>query len=288
MIGGGIVGLCTAMMLAKQGQELMVFERDAEPVPNSPEEAWLTWKRLGVAQFRQPHYLHAAARHILDEHLPEVKEAMLRAGCLPFDLTSLMSPFITDRAPRDGDERFVTVTGRRVTMEFAVATTAAKLIQVVRGVSIAGLLTGRPAADGVPHVIGVRTTDRSEVPADLVIDASGRRSTLPTWLEAIGTRPPFEDSSDYGFIYYTRFFRAVGSAVPQFRAGLLTHFDAFSLLTLPGDSDIWQVTVFILSGDPTMKAVRDPERWTSLVSACPRHAHCLTVSQSATYCPWRV
>lgn len=46
-------------------------------------------------------------------HLPDLKEALIRAGCLTFDLLTLMPPFISDRAPRDGDERFITVTGRR-------------------------------------------------------------------------------------------------------------------------------------------------------------------------------
>jgi len=55
------------------------------PVPGSPEDAWHRWERRGVAQFRQPHYLHPAARHVLDRHLPEVKQAMLRAGCVTFD-----------------------------------------------------------------------------------------------------------------------------------------------------------------------------------------------------------
>jgi hypothetical protein len=87
---------------------------DSEPLPGSPEEAWDAWERRGVAQFRQPHFLHTPVRQLLDAHLPDVKEELLRAGCVTFDRLSTMPQSITDRMPREGDERFVTITGRRL------------------------------------------------------------------------------------------------------------------------------------------------------------------------------
>jgi len=74
--GGGIIGLSMAMMLTKQGHEVTVLERDDGGVPGSPDEAWQAWDRHGVAQFRQPHYLHAAGRQVLDEALPELRHAV--------------------------------------------------------------------------------------------------------------------------------------------------------------------------------------------------------------------
>lgn len=275
VLGGGVIGLATAMMLVRQGHDITVLERDGELVPGSPEEAWERWDRRGVAQFRQPHFLQPAARHLLDRHLPDVKEEMLGAGCVTFDASAIMPPPIADGGRRGDDERFVTVTGRRVTIEYAVARAAERAIPVMRGVSVVGLLTGPPAENGIPHITGVRTTDGEEFLADLVIDAMGRRSKVPDWLEAIGARRPIEEAEESGFIYYTRFFHSTTGQLPPCRSGLLTHFHSFSLLTLPGDSHTWSTTVFVFSGDPVMKALRDAERWTALVAACPLHAHWL-------------
>jgi len=142
-------------------------------------------------------------------------------------------------------------------------------------VAVTELLTGPSAAAGIPHVTGVRTSDGGELSADLVIDAMGRRSGLPSWLTALGARPLAQQAEDSGFTYYSRYFRSLTGNMPQFMTGLLTPFHTFSLLALPSDSATWSVTVYISSRDQALKELGHVEKWTALIAACPLHAHLL-------------
>jgi 2-polyprenyl-6-methoxyphenol hydroxylase-like FAD-dependent oxidoreductase len=271
VLGGGICGLAGAMMLARDGHEVTVLERDPAPVPASPQEAFAGWERAGVAQFQQAHNLHSRGREVLDEELPEVCEALLEAGCVHYSPIAIMPPTIADREPRVGDERFATITGRRATMELVVARAAAAepRLDVRRGVTVDALLTA--PLDGRPHVTGVRTDAGDELQADLVVDGMGRRSQLPRLLRAAGAAPLHEEVEDSGFVYYTRFFS--GNEMPQYRAGLLMPLGTISVLTLPGDNGTWSVTLLISGADAPLKRLRDADRWTAVVRACPRQAH---------------
>jgi 2-polyprenyl-6-methoxyphenol hydroxylase-like FAD-dependent oxidoreductase len=263
------------MLLRRDGHEVTILERDARPAPSSPFEAWDRWTRPGVTQFRQPHFLQPRGRTVLEEELPDVISAIEAAGGLRFDPLCLMPPSITDRTPREGDERFKTITARRPVLEQALSRTAdgEPGLEIRRGVQLQGLVMHQ--ANGTPHVAGVRTDDGEQIRADLVVDAMGRRSQLPSWLERSGTRSMNEEIEKSGFIYYTRYFRSRDGARPEFNAPFLTPVGTVSLLTLPCDNQTWSVTVFCSAGDAPLKRLRRPDLWTALVSACPRHAHWL-------------
>lgn len=274
MLGAGMCGLAAGMLLRRDGHEVTILERDPERPPRSAGHAW-HWTRDGVVQFRQPHFLQPRGRIVLEEELPDVLAALEAAGGLRFDLLDLMPPHITDRTRRDGDERFKTVTARRAVLEhvLAHAADAEPGLDVRRGVSVRELVTR--SLNGIPHVVGVRTGSGEQFQADLVVDAMGRRSQLPGWLEAAGAVPVDEEIEDGGFIYYTRCFRSRTGALPQFRAPIVTAIGTFSVLTIPCDDAIWSVTLCVSAGDQPLKRLRYPGPWTALVAACPQHAHWL-------------
>jgi len=124
VIGGGICGLGAALLLARDGHEVTVLERDADPVPASSDAAWDQWHRKGVAQFRQPHNFMPGLRLLLEAELPEIQEALERAGAARFDLVNPLPPFFTDRAPRPIDEKLWTLTARRPVGEWVFANAA--------------------------------------------------------------------------------------------------------------------------------------------------------------------
>lgn len=117
----------------------------------------------------------------------------------------------------------------------------------------------------------MRTADGGVVPAELVVDAGGRRTRSADWLAGIGAREPLLESEDLGFVYYTRYL--TGPTPPVRRGPLLVPMGSMSVLTLYGDNDTWSVTLFTRSRDRLLKGLRDPGAFDRVVAACPLQAH---------------
>ena len=212
------------MLLRRDGHEVTVLERDPAAVPESGEDAWEGWSREGVTQFRLPH-LMLARRPV---------GARARASRCLRGTRGGRRPAVQPVRPASDDHRAYAEGGRRADVDAHRAPAGARAgpraaaeaepgLEVRRGVAVQELLMG--AYDGTPHVSGIRTSSREELRADLVVDAMGRRSQLPGWLEAAGTGPVYQEAEDSGFIYYARHFRArngASAALPALRAPAVT------------------------------------------------------------------
>ena len=269
VLGAGLGGLSTAMLLVRGGHQVTVLERDpAEPPPAA--QAWEAWERRGINQFRLPHLMLPRWRAQMEQELPEVLDELTAVGGLRVNMLASLPE--TRRGPlRDGDERFETVTARRPVLEAAVAAVAGRTpgVTIRRGVAATGLLADPLPGTQTPHVQGVLTAGGRTVRADLVVDCGGRRSALGSWLEAVGARRPAEEREDCGFVYYARHFRTTTGELPAARANVLQHYNSVSLLTLPADNGTWSVVFTTSSRDPALRALRDPSRWNAALARYP-------------------
>ena len=271
--GAGMVGLTAAMLLAKDGHEVTVVERDPESPP-SPGEAWAHWERRGVNQFRMLHFLQPRWRQMVEAELPELAAALLGAGAARFNPLELIPTEIFGPAQPDDDE-CAALTARRPVAEAATAAAAAGTpgVTIRRGVAVTGLATGTPTAANVPHVTGLVTESGEVIPADLVVDATGRRSALPSWLDAAGAPSVIEEEEDLGFQYYGRHFRSSDGSHPALIGGLLQAYESVSLLTLPADNGTWGVGVITSGRDAELRKLKDNDTWMRVVRGYPLVAH---------------
>jgi len=119
--------LATAILLAQQGLDTVVLDRDKAP-PDDPEEAWESWQRRSVGQFRLVHYVQPGGRALMEEHLPSVFSEMEAVGAIRYNPAEAQARRLPDGPGTDLDlSRFETMTTcRRPLIEYAYASAARK------------------------------------------------------------------------------------------------------------------------------------------------------------------
>ena len=88
---------------------------------------------------------------------------------------------------------------------------------------IMAMLSCCPASLSTDPNTGVRLKDGKEIKADLVVDASGRRSMLPSWLEEAGYQPPAETHVDSHLGYTMRLYELPEKAGIKFEESTFSY-----------------------------------------------------------------
>ncbi|MFD9063454.1 NAD(P)-binding protein, partial [Kitasatospora purpeofusca] len=185
VIGGGIGGLGVALMLGRRGHTVALFEQDTREAGDDLHRDFFHWDRPRVPQAVQPHSLLAPVRTVLHAEAPDVYADLLARGAREYHEFD----WFDEHPPRrDGDEDLVTLRTRRIVLEAALAAAVRRepTVDVRRGHRVDGLTfaPGDPA-----RVTGV-TVGADTHPADLVVDAAGRRAPGPGVGGAAGRPPP--------------------------------------------------------------------------------------------------
>lgn len=201
VLGASMAGLLSARVLSTHFARVTVVERDALPDGNG--------SRKGVPQGNHAHGLLASGYRVMDAYFPGMMDELESAGAPRGDTVGdfLWFQYGGWKLRHQSGLRGITVS--RPTLEAAVRRRVKSLPNVTFR---EGADFGPPAFDpATSRVTGVPVTDRATraletVDADLVVDASGRGSQSPKWLESwgFGAPPTTQVKVDVG--YATRVF----------------------------------------------------------------------------------
>ncbi|WP_433288043.1 FAD-dependent oxidoreductase [Pseudonocardia sp. CA-142604] len=282
VIGAGLTGLATALLLARDGHDVTVLERDPAEPDGDAESLWRNWERPGVSQFRLPHQMLAYWRRLMERELPEVIDEVERLGGRRINPIDTMPVALTGGI-RAGDEDLRGMSARRPVLEGALSAVAARAqgVTVRRGARVAALVPAPPGVHGVPHVGGVVIDAGEKLSADLVVDAMGRNTSVDRMLGAIGARRPDEQAEELGFVYYCRQFRNNEPGSVPLTSGLIPY-EGMSLLTIYGDADTYSLCFYVASNDRELRGLRDVDAWERALALFPNLGRLRSVSTPIT------
>jgi 2-polyprenyl-6-methoxyphenol hydroxylase-like FAD-dependent oxidoreductase len=204
VIGGGLAGMLAAHALRGHARKVVVIERDRYPA----EPAF----RKGVPQARHLHIFLSGGQNALETLLPGTGAALTGAGAhrlhMPRDLLTCL-PNGWQRRYHEARNSILSCTRPLLdsVVRAGVLAAADDRLEVVQGAEVVGLLGTTDRVTGVR--VRSRGGDRAEydLPAALVVDASGRGSRAGEWLAALGRPAPRLEVVDAGLAYATRVFR---------------------------------------------------------------------------------
>lgn len=189
VLGGSIGGLLAARVLADAYDEVVVVERDRLPHTAA--------HRRGVPQSRHIHGLLAGGQQALEELFDGLTAELVDAGAPAGDMLEHVRACFGGHRLQPGPSGLLALQASRPLLEACVRARVRALpsVRFLDRCDAAGLTT---TPDG-QRVTGARLVRRADdsaeqtVGADLVVDATGRSSRTPAWLEMLGyPRPPVE------------------------------------------------------------------------------------------------
>jgi 2-polyprenyl-6-methoxyphenol hydroxylase-like FAD-dependent oxidoreductase len=220
VIGGSIAGLLAARVLSESFDRVTVLERDRLSDAATP--------RRGVPQSVQPHVLFAKGYRILEELFPGIGRSLAAAGAVAFDWGMDFRHFQAGRwsATLSQPTGLHSYTCTRPLLESMIRQRVQSLpnVQLLTNQRVVGLCGDRSRN----QITGVKLDQRRHpamdtLPAHLVVDASGRGSQAPHWLQTLGFTPPVATVIDPGLGYATRRYRLPETVELNCKILLISH-----------------------------------------------------------------
>ena len=276
VVGGSVTGLAAAVALTKDGHHVTILERDPTPMPASHVEAFELWDRRGSPQTRHSHAFLGRLYCLMRDHAPDLLAKLIACGAEEMRFTDIARRTMPDAVFEPGDADMTLLALRRITFEWVLRKHVLDQGRVVfrDGDEVEGLAAERDSAMGLPRVFGVNVVTpggkHELLRGDLVVDASGRRSKLPDWLEAIGAKRPAEESEPCGIFYSSRFYRLLdGVEPPVMEGGMGQDLGYLKIGIFPGDARIFSLTLAASPEDDVLRSVLRTRGFEIAVSALP-------------------
>ena len=206
VLGGSMAGLLAARVLADHFETVTLIERD--PYPETAEP------RRGTPQANHVHALLPRGRQILEQLFPGLQNEMIAAGAPLVDMADDIGWF----TPAGWGVRFpsdLTVLAfTRPVLDFQVRQHIAlnPRIKIMDNTHVLGLMADADASRVAGVVVTSRNSDSDravarKLQADLIVDATGRASRAPQWLNDLGYPPTEETVVNAHIGYASRLYR---------------------------------------------------------------------------------
>lgn len=196
VIGGGMAGKLTARVLSDFYNEVLIIEKDSEPLGPYP--------RKGVPQGEHLHALLFAGADGLEELFPGITEDFHSTGAVKINSTQDLTWFHHGVWKLRFDGGYTTTLQTRPNLEWHIAQYIKKIpnVTTLHNRAVKNFLFD----DKKNQILGVELNSSTLIHADLVVDASGTSSFTSTWLEKRGSHVPGE-SVKIGLTYFSKLFQ---------------------------------------------------------------------------------
>ena len=240
VLGGSIAGLLAARVLAETYERVVVLDRDGLDGAEDRDG-----HRRGAPQGRHLHGLMERGRQIMEGLHSGLTAELSAAGAPTTEVLQGSRWYLCGLRVHPTSTGLTTVLASRPMLERTLRARTAALpnVELRQRCAVVGLAGSGRAVTGVRTVGGT-------VPADLVVDATGRGSRTPEWLSELGHRAPPEERVDVDLGYSSRIYRRR----PEHLDGAL----AVVVSTMPGfngggavalEGDRWHVTLAGMLGE---------------------------------------
>ena len=250
VLGASLAALTAASGLSEAFREVILVDRD--------EVIDVREARRGVPHGRHVHGLLAQGARVMEDLFPEITAEMVAAGCPLTDLAGTVRWYFQGKRLQQARSGLINVAARRPVLEYHVR----RRVQALENVRFLQRhdVTGLVFSDDGNRVLGARVQPseggaEETILADLVIDATGRGSRMPVWLQEQGYPRVPEEGTKIDLGYATRHYKTLRTDVFGTDHSILPCGPRGAFFTKT-DSGLFELTIYGTLGDhpPT-----DPE-----------------------------